>query len=104
MLFCTLLYVAGTMDSVLIKGVSSFQRLFCTLLYVHVAGTVDSVLIKGGVPISEVLVREFPLYIHTYIHMASFTLESDIHVSSLLDIVESKKEQYYCYREATIIM
>ena len=39
---------------------SSFQRLFCTLLYVHVAGTVDSVLIKGGVPISGVPIREVP--------------------------------------------
>ena len=40
-------YVAGTMDSVLIKGVSLFtcKRLFCTHLYV--ARTVDSVLIEG---------------------------------------------------------
>ena len=63
-LFCTLLYVAGTVGSVLIKGVSSFQRLFCTLLYV--AGTVGSVLIKGGVPISGIHIREVPLYTQNY--------------------------------------
>ena len=34
----------GTARSVLIRGVSSFQRLFCTHLYV--AGTMNSVLIK----------------------------------------------------------
>ena len=34
----------GTTRSVLIRGVSSFQRLFCTHLYA--AGTVDSDLIK----------------------------------------------------------
>ena len=45
----------GKTLSVLIKGVSSFQRLFRTLLYV--AETVDNVLINGGVPISEVCIR-----------------------------------------------
>ena len=45
---------------------SSFQRLFCTLLYV--AGTVDSVLIKGGVPISGVCIREVPLYMKACVH------------------------------------
>ncbi len=39
------IYIAGTIDSVLIKGVSSFQRQFYAHLYL--AGTIDSVLIKG---------------------------------------------------------
>ena len=50
----------GTTRSVLIREVSSFQMSFCTHLYV--AGTMDSVMIKGGGLISEVLNREVPLY------------------------------------------
>ena len=50
---CTLLYVAGTMHSVLIKGGVLISEVVCTLLYV--AGTMHSVLIKGGVLISEVV-------------------------------------------------
>ena len=41
------LYYGHPQDNVKCKGLSSFQRLFCTLLYV--TGTVDSILIKGGV-------------------------------------------------------
>ena len=45
-------------DSVLIKGVSPFQRLFSTLLYV--AGTTVSVLIREVYLFSE---REVPVYL-----------------------------------------
>ena len=42
------IYVAGTVDSVLIKGASSFQG----YMHIYVAGTVDSVLIKGDAHVS----------------------------------------------------
>ena len=47
--------------SVLIKKVSLFQRMFSTLLYVHVAGTTGSVLIREVSLIQRVFIREVPL-------------------------------------------
>ena len=47
----------GTTTSVLIRGVSAFQRLFCTHFYV--AGTMDSVLIKEVSLFRSSLVERF---------------------------------------------
>ena len=52
--------------SVLIKAVSSFQRLFCT--HLCVAGPTDSVLIREVPFILNVLNREVPLYHYNYYH------------------------------------
>ena len=67
----------GTTRSVLIKGVSSFQRLFCTHLYV--AGTMDSVLIKEVSLFQRSLIERF--------HCAQYiVLESESTVLKFLSI------------------
>ena len=56
----------GTTRSVLIKGVSSFRRLFCT--HIYIAGTVDSVLIKEVFLFQKSLIETFHvLYFVTFV-------------------------------------
>ena len=59
-LICTQKYTFGTSETVLIREVFLFQRLICTQEYT--IGTSETVLVREGVLISEVSLREVPLY------------------------------------------